>query len=245
MLKIGLSQLINSFTLGLLTPLTAACVLPLYPGFISYLSSRMTGEESRRTYAMFGTLVVAGVISFMLSIGLVFSALLQVSLTGVIATVSPIAFTVLLLISLVMLLDIDFQSRLPNYSGPRTENPLLDAFGFGFFFGAIVIPCNPGFIAIFLARASLFQTPVSSLSNFLVFGLGIGFPLLAFSLVSANRGQQIIQKIQKHESIINRATGFLMLAISLYYLTCVFGIGGAPGEAICGVFKQLKLLPVL
>ena len=39
----------SSFVLGLLTPLTAVCVLPLYPGFLSYLASHIgvEGEESK------------------------------------------------------------------------------------------------------------------------------------------------------------------------------------------------------
>jgi len=230
-------ELTNSFVLGLLTPLTAACVLPLYPGFLSYLSKRFSGEESRKTFALFGVLVVLGVISFMLATGILFSAILQVSLTSVIEVVSPLAFGFLAVVSIVMILDLDFQSRIPSYQGPSTGNTFIDAFGFGFFFGGIVIPCNPGFITLFLARASLFRTPASSLLNFFLFGLGIGFPLLVFSVASSGKSQQVIQFLKKHDSKINRGTGLVMLLVSIYYLVCVFGLGGAFGAEICGLFK--------
>ena len=87
-----LADLAESFVLGVLTPLSAVCVLPLYPGFLAYLSSRLSGEiANRKTILKIGLSVTIGVISFMFLIGLVFTTLLQVSLTQVIGIVSPIA----------------------------------------------------------------------------------------------------------------------------------------------------------
>jgi cytochrome c-type biogenesis protein len=217
-------EFVTSFLLGLATPLTALCVIPLYPSFISYLSKQLDEDASQKTYAFFGVLVVAGVISFMLALGLIFSTFIQASLTSVIEIVSPVAFGILGLMSLAMILEIDFQSYLPSKSSPEFENPLLNAYSFGFFFGAIIIPCNPAFIATFFARAFLFETPVSSLANFTLFGLGIGFPLMAFSLLSSTRSQEVIGFLKKHDSIIHRGSGAIMLAISLYYLIVVFNI---------------------
>lgn len=217
-----LTELVNSFLLGLATPLTAACVLPLYPGFISYLTKQFDGSETRKTYAMFGGLAAAGVISFMLILGLVFTTLIQASLTAVTQIVSPIAFTVLGLLSLPMILGRSFDSFLPSFNAPSFEDPLKNAFGFGFFFGAIVLPCNPGYIAVFLARATLFSSPVSGLSNFLLFGLGIGFPLLAFSALSSGKSQEVMDFLKKYEKRINQVSGLLMLSIAVYYLVFVF-----------------------
>ncbi|PSH00972.1 MAG: cytochrome C biogenesis protein, partial [Nanohaloarchaea archaeon SW_7_46_7] len=164
-----IGDLSTSFLLGLATPLTALCVIPLYPSFISYLSKQLDSDTSSNTYLFFGLLVVAGVISFMLTLGLVFSTFLQSSLTSVIEVVSPAAFALLGLMGLAMILDIDFQKFMPSKSTPQFENPLLNAYAFGFFFGAIIIPCNPAFIATFFARALLFQSPFTSLLNFLFF----------------------------------------------------------------------------
>ncbi len=219
-----LGELSTSFLLGLATPLTALCVIPLYPSFISYLSKQLDGDTDQKTYLFFGLLVVAGVISFMLALGLVFSTLLQASLTSVIEIVSPVAFAVLGLMGIAMMLDLDFQSYLPSKRTPEFENPLVNAYGFGFFFGAIIIPCNPAFIATFFARAFLFETPVTSFLNFMSFGLGIGFPLLAFSVISQSKSQEVIKTLQKHSSIIHRGSGLVMMVISLYYLIKVFNV---------------------
>jgi cytochrome c-type biogenesis protein len=220
----ALTEFLTSFLLGLATPLTALCVIPLYPSFISYLSQQLDEDATQKTYALFGTLVVAGVITFMLSLGLIFSTIIQASLTSVIEIISPIAFSLLALMSIAMILDLNFQKYLPTKSSPEFENPLLNAFSFGFFFGAIIIPCNPAFIATFFARAFLFETPLTSLTNFTLFGLGIGFPLMAFTLLSSTKSQEIISLLTQHEKRINRASGLIMLTISLYYLTTVFNI---------------------
>jgi len=69
------TNLISSFVLGLLTPLTAVCVLPLYPGFLAYLSSQfsqagtMGEEETGKRFLMFGIVIVFGVILFMFLLG--------------------------------------------------------------------------------------------------------------------------------------------------------------------------------
>lgn len=219
-----LAEIAGSFLLGLATPLTALCVIPLYPGFISYLSRQLEGDESRKTYILFGLLVVSGVISFMMGVGILFSALLQTSLTGVIEIVSPVAFALLAAVGFLMVLGVDFQRVAPSGKILEFENPLLNAYGFGFFFGAVIVPCNPAFIASFFARAFLFETPVSSILNFTVFGLGIGFPLMAFSILSSTRNEKVIGFLRGHESIIDKGSGAILLAVSLYYLIKVFQV---------------------
>jgi cytochrome c-type biogenesis protein len=221
-----INEIFNSFVLGLLTPLTAVCVLPLYPGYLSYLSKQLEGNESRKTYTLFGILVVAGVLSFMLLLGVVFSAFLQQSLTSVIEVVSPIAFGILGILSLVLILDLDFQSKFSGFQAPEFENPLMNAFGFGFFFGAIIVPCNPAFISVFFARAFLFSSPASSLLNFGAFGIGIGFPLLVFSIASSKWSKKVIGFLTSHETLINRGSGLIMLTVAIYYLVFVFNVIG-------------------
>jgi cytochrome c-type biogenesis protein len=214
------------FVIGLATPLTAACALPLYPGFIAYLASeRRSGRH--RSAALLGALVTVGVITFMGLIGAVFSYLLGVSLTLVVEYVSPGAFVVLLVISVALLLDLDLGDYVPSVDPPQSRYPSLTAFGYGFFFGAIVLPCNPGFIALFFARAPvLFPTPGESLLGFLVFGLGMGTPLLAFALVSERLGQRATRWLARHATSINRVAGAIMLLVSVYYLLLVFDVLG-------------------
>lgn len=216
----------SSFILGLLTPLTAVCVLPLYPAFLAYIANQFSAKENKKTYALFGLIITLGVIVFMLLLGLIFTTIFQVSLTKVIGIISPIAFSILAVISILLILDVDLARFIPKPKTPTSKNPKLNAFLYGFFFGAIVIPCNPAFIAVFFARALIIDSFFSSMINFLLFGLGLGFPLLIFSLLSSKWSEKIIEFTTLHKTAINRMAGIIMLGVSLYYLIFVFRIFG-------------------
>jgi len=225
-----ITDVVSSFLLGLGTPLLAVCVIPLYPAFLAYLSNQFTAgkniEATKKHYAMFGLLITLGVIIFMLVLGLLFTTVLQKSLTNIINIVSPIAFGILAIISLFLIFNFDFSRIFPQVRAPTAKHPTLNALLYGFFFGAIVIPCNPGFIAAFLSRAFLFSNFTSSMLNFTAFGVGLGFPLLAFSLLSANWNQAIIGFLTRHKRKINFLAGIIMLGIAIYYLFFVFKIFG-------------------
>lgn len=216
------TQLLGSFALGLATPLTAVCVLPLYPGFLAYLSTR--SDDVRLPIGWLAALVGAGVVSFMLVLGVVFTTVLEISLTNVVGVVSPVAFAVLGAVSLLLLADVDVGRVLPSIEPPQSRHPVGSAFGYGFFFGAIVVPCNPGFIAVFFARAFLFTDPVASILHFLLFGTGIAAPLVGLAAVSGRWQSRILSILTRHRSAINRATGAVMLAIAVYYLVVVFRV---------------------
>ncbi len=228
----ALTDIATAFILGLLTPLTAACVLPLYPGFLAFLSnqipSRFRVESARnKTLAMLGLVVSAGVILFMFLLGLLFTTIFQVSLTKIIGIVSPIAFGILVIISLILIFDIDLGKFIPKYNLPLIKNkPILSAFLFGLFFGAIVVPCNPTFIAALFARAATITDFATNILSFLFFGLGISAPLIALSIISGSAKTNFINYVTKYKRYINLIAGMIMLIISLYYLIFVFRVLG-------------------
>ena len=225
----------EAFLLGLATPLGAVCVLPIYPGFLVYLSSQVSGEQaSRKTIFLFGLIITTGVILFMFLMGLVFTTLLEVSLTSVVQIVSPIAFGILLVISLILIVtgirslvtgvDMDIWRFLPKGRAPMARNPWVSAFLYGFFFGAIVVPCNPGFIAILFTRAVSSVDFIQNIFRFLFFGVGVGFPLLVLAGISSTATDTIINFLTKHGKWVNLIAGLIMLGISLYYLVFVFRV---------------------
>jgi cytochrome c-type biogenesis protein len=230
-----LANLSSTFLLGPATPLTAVCVIPLYPGFIAFLANSNTGKT--RSPAALGLLVVAGTLAFMTLLGVVFTTVLQVSLTRVVGIISPLAFGILLLVSLALLLDLDLGRLFPTIQAPTAGTPLRRAFLFGFFFGAIVLPCNPGFIAIFFAKTAAVSGAeyASGLLQFAVFGLGIGAPLMILALISGAASKRIISWLVKYKSVVNRSAGALMLVLSLFFLVCDFHVFGIE-LGLCRVF---------
>ena len=115
---------------------------------------------------------------------------------------------------------------MPRVNAPVGKNPLWSAFLFGFFFGAIVIPCNPLFIAALFTRAISSVGFFVQLLNFISFGLGIGAPLLLLAVVSTTASGAIISFLGKHKRKINLVSGLIMLGVSLYYIFIVFKVFG-------------------
>lgn len=212
-----------SFLAGLLAPLGAVCVLPLYPGFLAYLSSKISSRKSQKTITLFGVIVMLGVLVSMLVIGLVFSFLRE-SLTKAIGIISPIAFGILAVLSVLLILGVDFTKFAPKTTAPVLKNPFVSSFVFGLFFGAIVIPCNPAPLIVLFAISTSTISFITNFLNFLFFGLGMGLPLLLISFISAAKSKEVLGFLSKRQRIINIIAGIIMLVISLYYLFFVFRV---------------------
>jgi len=216
--------LLEDFLIGVATPLTAACVIPLYPAFIGYLAS--TGDEDGGGHSplLLGLLVVAGVLSFMGIVGFLFTFVLGESIGRVVSNVSPYAFALLAVIGAVLLVNPKGFSQVPTFEPPQSRYPAATAFSYGFFFGAIIIPCSPGTISLFFARTPvLYDSHAESMLGFIAFGLGIGAPLLSFAIVSESFGRRVTGTLARYSSPINRGVGAVLLVVSLYYLVDVFG----------------------
>ncbi|MCH8945906.1 MAG: cytochrome C biogenesis protein [Nanoarchaeota archaeon] len=224
-----ISVLVNfwiSFLAGLFAPLAAVCVLPLYPAFLAYLSNQVSGKDSKKTIILLGVIVATGVITSMFLIGLIFTKFLQASLTNVIGIISPIAFGILAIVSLFLIFNFDFSRLLPQIKSPALKNPFLSSFVFGFFFGAIVLPCNPASLIILFAISTSTIDFTTNLFNFIFFGVGMSLPLLLFAFISAQWSEKVIGFLTKNKRKINLFAGLIMLGISVYYLFFVFRIFG-------------------
>lgn len=220
----GIGDILIAFWLGVLTPTTALCVIPLYPAFLARLA-RTVGEQrdSRRYLATFGVLVSAGVIAFMALVGVVFTTWLQASLTRVIGIVSPIAFGIIFIAGVLLLVGWKPKRKVrPN----RINNPFASAFAYGFFFGAIVIPCNPALIAAFFARVAAAGDAAANLALFTAYTLGICAPLLAFSLVGRATSRWMVNFLVDNERVISVIAGATMVGVAAYYLVFVFNVFG-------------------
>ena len=216
-----------SFLAGLFAPLGAVCVLPLYPGFLAFLSNQVKGKEGqKKTIIFLGLFVTLGVLISLFIFGLIFVVLLQASLTNAIGVISPIAFGLLGIVSIFMIFNFDIGRFIPKIKTPESKNPYLNSLLFGAFFGLIILPCNPASITILFAISTSTTTFIANLFNFILFGIGMGIPLLAISILSIAAGKTIIGFLTRNARKINLITGIIMLAISLYYLISVFRIFG-------------------
>lgn len=194
------------------------CVLPLYPGFLAYLSSQRNHQPgtSRRLYFS-GLFVLLGVLSMMLILGAVIAAL-SVSIGRVLSWLVPLADLIIILLGVMMVFHINPFGFLPQIRSPRLNNPLSSAFLYGFLYAPLTMPCSGPLVVGIFAYSFTAQEAVSKLAIFLSFGLGFGLPLFIISLLSGLTQRWLVRFLARHAGVISLTGGLLLMAIGIYDL---------------------------
>ena len=211
-----LDSIFTSLSLGLLSS-TSPCVLPLYPGFLAYLSGGQEGLRGRRGRYFLGVFVLAGVLTMMLLLGLVV-ALISVSVGQALAVVIPIADLLIIALGVTLLLNRNPFKSLPQVKVLVLSNPYANAFVYGLLYGPIALPCSgPLVVGIFTLSFTVGEA-LGKLGIFLWFGLGFGLPLLALSLLSGAAQRWITRQFALRSRLINLLGGVLLVTIGVYDL---------------------------
>jgi cytochrome c-type biogenesis protein len=216
-----------AFLAGLLTPLGAVCVLPLYPGYISFLAGPGDAVRGITGRLLLGLVTMTGILAAMSLFGLVVVFLFSYPLSGALAIISPLAYASLGIIGVLLILDVFPDLPVPSPRIPGGEMPFAGAFLFGLFFGILILPCNAAPIVVLLAISTSTTDILAAMLNFVFFGLGMALPLLALSVLSTYQGKSGTAFLVRHRRAVNLATGILMLAVALYYLLFVLRIQDA------------------
>ena len=214
-------------TAGLLSTLNP-CVLPMYPGFLAYLSSRGGGAEadagtgaakqtlgSRRFFL--GFFVLAGVLVSMLALGAVI-ALLSVSLSRALGVLIPVASAAIFGLGVLLLFDRNPFTRLPQVRFRALRRPALGAFVYGSMYGPVALPCNGAMVVGIFVYSVTLGDALNQLWAFGWYGLGLGAPLLAISLLSGAMQHRLTRWFARHHRPLNVFGGLLLIAVSVYVL---------------------------
>lgn len=202
---------VPSFLLGLLAS-TSPCVLPLYPGFLSYLSGQ--NEMGRQRYFL-GLFVLAGVLSMMLALGSLI-ALLAVPIGRVLVYIIPLADLLILFMGILLLTNHNPFKTLPQTQITALHHPFYNAYAYGLLYGPITIPCSGPLVVSIFALSFTAGEAFSQLWVFLWFGIGLGVPLLMLSLLSATLQRQLTTFFARHSRIVNIISGLILVGIALY-----------------------------
>lgn len=205
---------ITSFFFGLLAT-ASPCVLPLYPGFLAYLSGQ-SGSGTRLRYFL-GLFVLIGVLTMMLALGGII-ALFAVPISSTLAVITPLADLLILLLGVLLLLDRNPFKTLPQIRVPVLRYPLVNAFLYGLLYGPIALPCSGPFIVGIFALSLTVGEAFSKMWVFLFFGLGFGVPLLILSLLSGALQRQLTTFFARHARMVNVLGGLLLIGIAIYDL---------------------------
>jgi len=210
-------NILASFTVGLLAT-TSPCVLPLYPGFLAYLSGSQAATANQRGRYFLGFFVLAGVLTMMLGIGLVI-ALLSVSIGSFLAIIVPLADILIFGLGVLLLMNINPFKRLPQIQVPYLSNPYSNAYLYGLLYGPIALPCSGPFVVGIFALSLTAGELASKLIVFFWFGLGFGLPLLALSFLSGIAQRRLTRFFAQHSRLVNLAGGLLLVGVAIYDLT--------------------------
>jgi len=206
---------LTSLLLGLLAT-TSPCVLPLYPGFLAYLSGQnQTGAGWQRYFL--GVFVLAGVLTMMLALGGVI-ALLAIPVGRMLVYIIPLADLLIFLLGILLLLDRNPFRTLPQIQVPLLRSPFFNAYTYGLLYGPIALPCSGPLVVGIFALSFTVGDAFSKLWVFLWFGLGFGIPLFVLSLLSAALQRQVTSLFARHSRSINIIGGLLLVSIAIYDL---------------------------
>ena len=204
---------LTAFFLGLASVATP-CVLPLYPGFLAYLSGRTEVEPGARRYLV-GPLVLAGVLTMMLALGALIAAL-SVSISRALAVIIPLADGAILVLGVLLLFDRNPFKGLPQVRVPLLRRPLLNAYLYGLLYGPIALPCSGPLVVAIFALSFTMDEALGKLWVFLWFGLGFGLPLLVLSMLSGALQRRLTALFARHGRVINAVAGMVLIGVALY-----------------------------
>ncbi len=211
-----METLAATFLLGLGSA-ASPCLLPLYPGFIAYLAGTGAGERRRLGAALLGLAVLAGLLTTMVTIGVLLS-LLALPFGDVLRWSIPGATAVLIVLGVALLAGRNPFDRLAGVRVPVVRNPLAQAYVYGLLVGPVALPCAGPFLVALLAISVGLADGLTRVGSFVVYGLGFGLPLVALAAIGAARGQALSRVLARHHRAVLRAAGALLVVTALYEL---------------------------
>jgi cytochrome c-type biogenesis protein len=221
------ADLLIALTAGIGATVTP-CVLPLYPGFLAYITAAGSNPAADGTAAVAASrvspvlaavMVWLGVVVGMVAIGALL-ALLSVSLGSVLRILLPVIDLVLVGLGVLLLLGRNPFARLPQpATSVRGGNAWSGSFLYGLLFAPIALPCSgPFLIGIFVASLTIGDA-VRQLLFFAVFGVGFGLPLLVLGLVGQVRARFLARAAMRWERPLQVVLGLVLVAVGLWDLS--------------------------
>jgi cytochrome c biogenesis protein CcdA len=154
----------------------------------------------------------------MLALGGLFATLNTVmgELSSLVASLGSV---IVVAMGFALVLNMHPLARLPQFMAPTPRrDPHLSAFTYGLLYGPMTLPCT-GPLTISLFSLSLGVAGViEQLLFFLIYGLGLGLPLVALSLIASASQQLLLRRFMRHAGNVSRASGLALVALGLWNL---------------------------
>ncbi len=209
-----------TFGLGLASA-ASPCLLPLYPAYLAYLTESVSADaeagRKRRISGFLGLAILAGVLTVMIGVGVVFAVLTAPLGQFLTIAVPAIAF-LLMVLGGMMVAGVNPFLRLASVRAPGANGPVSQAYVYGLFLGPIAIPCAGPFLVAALAVSVGVVSAFETIITFIVFGLGFGLPLVLLAVLARARQDTVVRFIARHHRAIEVGSGVLLVAAGIWYL---------------------------
>jgi cytochrome c-type biogenesis protein len=209
-------HLLEAFVLGNAAIVTNVCVLPLYPSMVAYLAA--DSGRARGWSGLLGVLVLAGVLTMMLVVGLALF-LLRRTFGTILPWLLPLVYGSVILLGVLLLLGRSPFARLATTQAPVFRSPFVTAFTYGLLLGPMTLPCvGPLVVSAFVVGAGSVASLADSLLYTLAFGLGFGWPLVALPLLALSAQRYLTRWLAGQYDWLTRASGVILVGIGLFGL---------------------------
>jgi cytochrome c-type biogenesis protein len=195
-------------------------MLPVIPAFVAQLvGTSLDHSDLQRRDVLLGTILfVIGFSAVFAALGVVLGTILQDAATGVLAWLSRLAGTVVILLGLHLtgllrlpILDRQYSAR-PTTLKPGNLASLL----FGASFAVAWTPCVGPILGSTLALAT--TRPASAFPLLLAYAAGLGAPFLLVGLFPA-RAFSFLKRHQKAAARVHVAFGFVLIGMGVLVFT--------------------------
>jgi len=216
------TTLVIAFIAGLVSFLSP-CVLPLIPGFLSYLSGISTSEAQKSSKAR--AIVFLNTVFFVLGFTIVFS-ILGVLINSIFADAAfgirtwlgRIGGIIIIVFGLVLMkvLKLPFLEKEHKFKVKKFRISYVTSFMFGLAFAAGWTPCVGVILASILTLAAL--SAKNAFYLLISYSLGLTLPFLITGLF-VSRAQGFINRHEKVLSYINIVFGILLVILGIMVFT--------------------------
>jgi cytochrome c-type biogenesis protein len=209
-----------AFIAGLVSFLSP-CVLPLIPGYLSFLAGSSLKDAKNHRFTIFFTSVffVLGFSVVFAALGVILNSVLPESASSIQTWVSRIGGSLIIFFGLLLtgLIRLDFLQREYKFT-PRFQfaSRKLTAFTFGAAFAAGWTPCVGPVLGTILTLAA--TEPGSSFTLLMCYSLGLGVPFLIVGFF-ANEAADFIRRWVSIIHWVNVVFGFLLIVLGVFVFT--------------------------
>ncbi|AWI58660.1 cytochrome c biogenesis CcdA family protein [Sinorhizobium fredii] len=215
--------LITAFSAGLISFLSP-CVLPLVPGYISYVSSQTLGRQHQAGANRLVTLALS--LCFVLGFSTIFIALgaTATAFSRLLlfyryeATLIGGAIVIVLGVFMTGLVRVPWFERDVRFHGSIRGGRPLGAFLLGIAFGFGWTPCIGPVLGAILTVSALSSTAWAGIFLLAVYSLGLGVPFL-LSAAFADRLMQRLKDMRKLGRALQVGAGGVMVAMGVAMIT--------------------------